>query len=1205
MSTRPFMRPLLLGALFTISQCANILGQTTPGSTANVRREVAVAPGQMQGIYDALQATLRERLVVDRLNPQRFEIRSGAESCLIELRVNEGRMLIDGTSKLTLELAQLGGMLAAQSAQEPVTVVPLNQNGQAALDQSKLLTRSPTENSSRFTLPRFLGLRRTQLTATQQTPTQQTPTQQTTGDPLQLQPPQLLSTPQTIPPPNTGQAGGQVPEQENATGSLPLQPFEGVQVEMLPEIDAIILRGRDQQLSDLAEIIKRLDDASRLAQPEIEVIPLLHTNAASLAELIDSTQLTLLGARQGRASVTPLVKPNALLLIGWGEAAAVAKELITKLDLPVAPGTQFDVIQLRHASANDVEQQLQGFFQGRNGLGPVIQSTVDQRTNAIIVHAAPRDLQEVRSLIERIDVPRSGAMQQARVFEIRNSLAADVAATLEAALTAGDNNTGVELRDKDGRPLATSGILGTSRITVNERNNTLIVATAPENIELIQRLIEQLDTPGMVAKIKIFPIYNGDAGAMVETLRALIPSQAPGAAGTPQLSTNTNESSLVPLRFTVDARGNNIIAIGSEGDLKIVEALIIRLDESDTMQRKSTVYQLKNSPAVDVALAINEFLRSKRQVETATPGTNNPFEQLEKEVVVVPEPVQNKLILSATPRYYEEISRLIEQLDQQPPQVMIQVMIAEITLGDTDEFGIEMGLQNSVLFDRSLLGDLLTRTNTTNTSTPAGVVTETVDEIIAASNLPGFNFNSTQQLGNSASSRALDRSGQVGSQGISNFAVGRDNEALGFGGLVLSASSENVSFLLRALQDTRRLEILSRPQVLTLDNQQAFIQVGQRVPRIVGSTLNQNGAQNTIELENVGLIIGVTPRISPEGNVVMEIDAEKSKLGEEKDGIPVSVSADGTIIRSPRVDTITAQATVSAADGETIILGGLISRSVRTIHRQVPWLGDLPILKHFFSYDFFDMQRTELLIIMTPHVVRSQGDMERLKQAEFARISWCEADVFAIHGDVYPSTNMTTELMDRGDWNVVYPAIDPRGRPQGTVNEAPPLLEPALQNRSPNYEVIPPPSNFPASNPALVPSSGLNSSGLNSSGLNSSGLNNSGGGNTGSSMNIQASYAPVANGSLVGTAGGGFEPQRLASVPRPNMQEDDFPTVPSPFGGSGSGVVQALAVQPLAVQPTPANPQQSTASIPVQQFPVQQFPTQPLPGQGSQFGGGR
>jgi hypothetical protein len=134
------------------------------------------------------------------------------------------------------------------------------------------------------------------------------------------------------------------------------------------------------------------------------------------------------------------------------------------------------------------------------------------------------------------------------------------------------------------------------------------------------------------------------------------------------------------------------------------------------------------------------------------------------------------------------------------------------------------------------------------------------------------------------------------------------------------------------------------------------------------------------------------------------------------------------VIRSPRIDTITAQATVSAADGETIILGGLISRATRTRHRQVPWLGDIPILKYLFSYDYFDENRTELLIIMTPHVVRNPGDMERLKQAEFARMSWCEADIFAMHGDVFPRTGMIQEWQEEDDSvPVIYPDVDPRG----------------------------------------------------------------------------------------------------------------------------------------------------------------------------------
>lgn len=994
----------------------------TPASQPTLA--VPVSAESMGSIHQSLQRLFLGRTRIDPANNSKLEIQAGASQAILEFQTNQQRVTITGTVELSRDLGNILVALAAQSDGLNARVLPLNDNGQMSLS-SAMVTSAATGRSSATTpmvLPRFLGLRRAQLASMQQ------------GSPGAVDParnPQQQM-PAPIVQPNNAAAAANAPPANGgpAPTALPLPQFEGVQIEMLPEIDAIIIRGRDQQLAELSEIIKRLDEASRLVRPEIEVLPLQHTNSQPLADLIEKSQPSLTGAQQGRITVTPLGKPNALLLIGWGEAFTATKELIAKLDVPSEPNAQFAVIQLKHAIANDLQTQLQTFFRNRQGLGPVIQSMVDNRSNAIVVHASPADLLEIRSLIEQLDVPRGGMVHQARVFVMRYSLAADVAKALQAAIVgtgSNRNNPSLQLLDEAGRPIATSGILDASQITVNERNNSIVISSAAENLPLIEKLIEQLDTPGTVAKIKIFPIKNGDAGALVETLRSLLVTQSASGQSSPQLSNAPDESSLIPLRFTVDARGNNVIAVGSEGDLKIVEALIIRLDETGAAQRKSTVYRLKNSPAVDVALAINEFLRGKRQVEIAAPGSNNPFEQLEKEVVVVPEPVQNKLILSATPRYYDEISNLIEQLDQQPPQVMIQVMIAEITLGNVDEFGVELGLQDSVLFDRSLLGGLLTRTNTTNTSTPAGVVTETTQEIVAATNVPGFNFNSGDPLGNSGSSRALARSNRVGSQGISNFSVGRTNDALGFGGLVLSASSESVSFLLRALQDSRRLEILSRPQVLTLDNQQAFIQVGQRVPRIATSIINQNGAQNSIVMDNVGLIIGVTPRISPEGVVVMEIDAEKSKLGPESEGIPVSISTNGTVIRSPRVDTITAQATVSAADGETIILGGLISRSTRTQHRQVPWLGSLPVLKHLFSYDFNEALRSELLIIMTPHVVRSQGDMERLKQAEFARMSWCEADVFDVHGDVYPPTDLTAEVLQQQPWNVIYPDVDPRG----------------------------------------------------------------------------------------------------------------------------------------------------------------------------------
>jgi hypothetical protein len=243
------------------------------------------------------------------------------------------------------------------------------------------------------------------------------------------------------------------------------------------------------------------------------------------------------------------------------------------------------------------------------------------------------------------------------------------------------------------------------------------------------------------------------------------------------------------------------------------------------------------------------------------------------------------------------------------------------------------------------------------------------------------------------------------------------------------------------LQENRQIRILSRPLIRTLDNQPAFIQVGQRVPRIVGSTVGISGQSNSITLENVGLILGVTPRISPDGRVIMEIDAEKSSIGPEEEGIPVAVSTEGTIIRSPRVDTATAQATVSAADGETVVLGGMIANDEEIVSRRAPYLADIPILGHLFRYDSTMRRRTELLIILTPKVIRTMEDAERIKQAEFARVHWCAADVYELYGDIgldY-STQMTISTEGQHeDTPVIYPDVNPRGE----LPEPQPATEP-------------------------------------------------------------------------------------------------------------------------------------------------------------------
>ena len=846
------------------------------------------------------------------------------------------------------------------------------------------------------------------------------------------------------------------PDRLPALGALPVPngQFGDVELETFPELDVIILRGRDQELAELEEIVRRLEMISRQTRPAVTIYDLQHAQSEAVAQIIAQTSDDLIGGRQGRATVIPLVKPNSLLVIGWGEAVETLIDLVRRLDTPVDPASQFQVFRLRFAAAAEIQQTIQAFFSDREPLGPDVRVTIDQRTNSLIAYASPRDMLEVRRLVNELDTASGESVNRARIFQLQHALADDLAATLQQAIDAASNGgrsaiLELQLLNAEGRRILQSGTLDNVQITPNPRTNSLLVSTAAENHPLIEELIRQLDTPGSIAQIKVFRIINGDAASLVQTLRSLLPTQTTGAGGV-QLPSSSDAGSLAPLRFSVDERSNSIIATGSAGDLKIVEALLVKLDQSTTLQRKTTVYQLRNSPAVDVASAVNQFLLSKRQIESAAPGATSPFQDIEREVVVVPEPIANKLILSATPRYFQEINDLIQRLDEQPPQVMIQVLIAEVALNDTDEFGVELGLQDSVLFDRSLLGDLETTTSTSQTSNPNGVVTVTEQIIQAATNLPGFAFNSIQPLGNSGSTRAVDSADTVGGQGISNFAVGRGNDQLGFGGLVLSASSQNVSVLIRALKESRRVRILSRPQVRTLDNQPAFIQVGQRVPRVTGSTVNQNGQTNTVDLENVGLILGVTPRISPEGTVVMEIDAEKSNIGPEQDGIPVAVSIDGTVIRSPRVDTTTAQATVSAADGETIVLGGLITTVTEETHRQVPLLGDLPLVRHLFRFDSVGSRRSELLIILTPHVIRSPADNQRSLQAEMARMSWCAADVFNIYGDIGALDEPYYDLHGAAEPLTIYPDRNPRAEPPLPSSlpdrqDSPPLDLPDLQ----------------------------------------------------------------------------------------------------------------------------------------------------------------
>ncbi len=802
---------------------------------------------------------------------------------------------------------------------------------------------------------------------------------------------------------NAGREPGGVVQDESVLGP--------VRIEFVDGLDVIVLRGDQEDVDRVMKIIDQIETLSAETTPEIKVRRLEHIDADSLARLLASVYQQVLGPRVGDLSVTGLAKPNALLLVGRPENVQLAMGLVDQLDQPVEAKNRFEVYPLQHAAASDVKALVDDYFEQQVNAGQeegasLLRSrafvVADYRSNVVIVSAAPRDQVEVKALVKRIDAARGDAVDEVRIFRLSNAIAEDLAEVIQAAITPGESNDSdntasraAALRLGLGDEALESGVLTGVRVSADGRANALVVTAPAGSMNLIAGLIDRLDqSPDSAAELKVFAVANGDAEALAEMLRSIF-----GTEDDDDEAGGYGSGGLSPLNVTTDLRTNSIIAAGSAEDLAVVEAILLRLDNAEVRSRQTTVFRLKNAEAQRVAEVLNEWIETERTAEDNAELGFSPRELIEREVVVVAEPATNSLIVSATPRYEAELRRIVEQLDERPPMVTIQVLIAEVALNDTDEFGVELGLQDSLLFDRSLLSNIERITTTTNTQTPGGATVSTETENIISSDLtPGFNFNN-QTLGNNGSTAALARAGNVAGQALSSFALNRINSDLNFGGFVLSASSSNLNFLLRALQENRRLEVLSRPQITTLDGNPGRIQVGADVATINGSEQLQFGGQrNNIVYQSVGIILEVTPRITPDGQVVMEIQAEKTEVGPDQEGTVVSITPTGEVIRAPRIEGTRAQTTVSAASGQSIIMSGLLTKRTFDVHRRVPLLADIPLLGDLFRYDGVEESRTELLVILTPRVIRSELDAEMIKQVESSRMSWVLGDVVDMHG---------------------------------------------------------------------------------------------------------------------------------------------------------------------------------------------------------------
>ncbi len=901
------------------------------------------------------------------------------------------------------------------------------------------------------------GPQEAQLPGTPNAPVQNPPQQNTKQDQIQ---------------PNT-KVVTQTTDDQGQTLSGP------VKIQVIPELNAIIITGPPDDVEKVKRKIQEIQQEAKITGPKFRRIPVVGANVQTLSDTIQDVYDDNYADNLGPASVRPVQDPRGLLVIGREEAINTIDNLVKEYDRsePVTPSEPgFKTYRLRFMSAADAKTRVDQYFSqfpnsGLTEPGPAIPviTIADFRSNSLIVKGSSANFGQVEMLLKELDVDESPAINMVQVFPLKNSLADQLARPLQDAINGqqqgagqgfaglnqqgfnqaqtqnafgGQNASGSTLRspalklmtiDREGNKV-NSGITFDVRITSNAGNNSLIVSAPESAMALIKTLIEQIDTiPTVETQIKVFQIVNGDAQTLLTTMQGIFSSgqtqqggqagQAGGGFGQAggggqtlvlpaQSASFTSGMTLGNMRFAIDQRTNSIIVTGPIGDLQVVESLLTRLDEQALNQRDTVVLRLSNAPVADVATALNAWLNS-RQTNIATA---DPTFASRKFVIVQPEEVSNSIIVSALPEYMNEVVRVIERLDRRPPMLKIKVLLAEVNLSMLEQVGIDLGVQDSLVFDRGISS--------------------------VAANHIGYPFNQ-QNIGNSTDALSLAGREKLAGQGLSNLGVGRINSDLGYGGLVLTAGNESINVLLRALQDKQCARILDKPHIMTIENQKGTFQAGQTVARIRGVTTTNFGVTNNIEDQEVGVIIGVTPRISQDGMIILKVDAQKSSLGPVEQGVPVFVNNNGGVIRSPNINKIQIQSTVMARSGQTIVLSGMISEEKTKSQRGAPLLSSLPLIGPLFRFETEKDVRRELMLILTPMLVDSEEDFDAVNYDEMDRMHWCLSDV----AEVYGSTNYDPNPVYQAP-RVYYPDADPRGaHPEDVVPQ--PMFEGQLNDNSP------------------------------------------------------------------------------------------------------------------------------------------------------------
>ncbi|MDO7643562.1 MAG: type II secretion system secretin GspD [Reinekea forsetii] len=445
--------------------------------------------------------------------------------------------------------------------------------------------------------------------------------------------------------------------------------------------------------------------------------------------------------------------------------------------------------------------------------------------------------------------------------------------------------------------------------------NVLIVADRATNIERLSEIIDLLDKAGS-EEIEVVNLKHAWVGGMITLLERISPAAVVAGNQGARSSSGSNRGVLL----VGDERSNRIIIKGeSDSRAQIVE-LIQKLDTPSEENTSYKVIFLNNADAKKMA----EILKGIAAPGGAQGGQGEPPSQ---PVSILADEDQNALIVRAEPSELSELEAIIAQLDVTRDQVLIEAAIVEVTGSNGDALGVQWA------------------------TNPERVV----DGLPFASSSSSIAGASLGQLATGVGTAVTTAGSALGA--ISQVPTG--------GFLALAdpfGSTANFGLIIQALESESNTNLLSTPSVMTLDNSEAFITVGSSVPfKTGGSGTTDNPF--TINRQDVGTTLSVIPHVQQNGAIRLEVDQTvESLIGENTAGA---------------VDLVTSKRQVKTEvlvnDGATIVLGGLISDRITEFESRVPVLGHLPIIGNLFKSKSTKKEKTNLLIILRPTIIRDQS----------------------------------------------------------------------------------------------------------------------------------------------------------------------------------------------------------------------------------------